>query len=197
MSKGRTPAADTEFLRASLFDGDGSLSAALTTFASFLFTHNARVAMLCFALGFACGLQVVALLVYNGLLLGAMSALYHGRGLALEWWSWVLPHGITELLAIVLCGACGLFIGQAVVFPGRHTRLDNLALRGRESALVVFGAVVMLFLAALLEGFFRQLVHNLPVRYSVVVGTSLAWLLYFLFVGRRFVGRGRAAELGP
>lgn len=197
MAQGRNPAASTEDLRAVLFDEEASLSSVLTSFASFLFTHNARVAMLCVALGFACGVPVVLLLVYNGLLLGAMSGLYQGRGLGVEWWSWVLPHGVTELLAIVLCGACGLVIGQAIVFPGRHSRLENLALRGREAALVVVGAVAMLFLAALIEGFFRQLVHDLTVRYGVVAATTVGWLLYFAFVGRDRAPRDRAAEPSP
>ncbi len=185
MAQGRTPAASTEDLRAGLFDEEATVSSVLTSFASFLFTHNAQVSMLCVALGFACGIPVLLLLVYNGLLLGAMSGLYHGRGLGVEWWSWVLPHGVTEILALVLCGACGLVIGQSIVFPGQYTRLDNLTLRGREAAVVVFGALAMLFVAALLEGFFRQLVHALPVRYTVVGVTSLGWLAYFVFAGRK------------
>ena len=70
-------------------------------------------------------IPVFYLLFSNGVMLGAMSALYHSRGMALDWWGWILPHGVTELLAIVLCGAAGLVQGQAVVFPGRRTRLPG------------------------------------------------------------------------
>ena len=53
--------------------------------------------------------------------------------------------------------------------------------------MVVFGALAMLFVAALLEGFFRQLVHSLTVRYTVVAVTSLGWLVYFVFARRKSV----------
>lgn len=185
MAQGRTPEASTEELREVLY-GEGEM---LSAFASFLFTHNSRVGLLCFALGFAAGLPVLFLLFQNGLALGAMAALYASRGLGLEFWGWVLPHGVTELGAVCLCGAAGLAIGASLVFPGRHARLDNLRLRGREAALVAVGAVALFLLAGLIEGFFRQLVHDLVVRWSVA-GTSLvAWLAYFLFAGR-----GRAAD---
>lgn len=157
----------------------------LNLFASFLFSHNAKIAILCFALGFAAGAPTVYLLFVNGLMLGAMSALYHQRGLSLEFWGWILPHGVTELGAICLCGMAGLAIGHAVVFPGRRTRLENLAIRGREVAVIVIGAVLMLFLAALIEGYFRQLVESTSIRWTVATLILLFWVYYFGFVGRR------------
>ena len=42
----------------------------------------------------------------------------------------------------------------------------------------------MLFLAALLEGYFRQLVQAVPVRYGVALATAAFWALYFGFAGR-------------
>lgn len=183
MSQGRDPGASTEELREVLYDSK-TATEKLTGFASFLFTHNAKVGILCFALGFAAGVPVVFLLFYNGLLLGAMTALYSSRGLGLEFWAWVLPHGVTELLAVCLCGAAGLAIGSSLVFPGSYSRLENLGRKGRQAALLVLGAVVMLFLAALIEGFFRQLVHDEAARWSVAAATLVAWTLYFARVGR-------------
>jgi len=181
---GRNPAAPTDELRAVLYDHTDAAEG-LTTFASFLFTHNARVGMLAFALGFVAGFPVYLLLFYNGLMLGAFGALYASRGLGFEFWGWVLPHGVTELGAVVICGGAGLVLAQSLVFPGRHTRLKNLARRGREAGVLVLGAVAMLFLAALIEGFFRQLVMHDGARYLVAIVTAAAWLAYFLRVGRR------------
>ncbi len=186
LAQDRSPATSTEDLRAVLYSDD-ELSAAtmLAHFASFLFTHNARIGMLCFALGFAAGIPVLLLLIYNGLTLGALAAVYHTRGLSLDFWGWVMPHGVTELGAIALCGAAGFVLGQAVVFPGRRSRLAELAHRGRRAGLIVAGTVAMFFLAALIEGFFRQLVHSVPVRYTVVAATGVAWWVYFTKCGRR------------
>ncbi|MBX3462094.1 MAG: stage II sporulation protein M [Planctomycetes bacterium] len=181
MASGRDPTASTEALRATLFGGDGE---ALLTFASFLFTHNSSVGILTYGLGFVFGLPVVLLLLHNGMLLGAMTALFHDRGLAVEWWSWILPHGVTELLAIVLCGAAGLAVGWQLVFPGVHSRLHALTVAGRRMGAVVAGSVAMLLLAAFVEGVFRQVVHSLPVRYGLASVFAGLWTGYFVFAGR-------------
>ena len=185
IAQGRTPAATTEDLRAALYADGGGLLAGLHLFATFLFTHNSQVGILCFVLGFAAGIPVAFLLFQNGLPLGALAAVYESRGLGLEFWAWVLPHGVTELTAIVLCGAGGLVLGASLVFPGRHSRLQNLALRGRDAAALALGAIVMLLFAALIEGFFRQIVQDVTIRFGVAATTLVAWLLYFGLAGRK------------
>jgi uncharacterized membrane protein SpoIIM required for sporulation len=184
LAGGRTPTASTEFLRDGLFDEDTGDASALSFFATYLFTHNAKIGMLCFALGFALGLPTIILLVQNGLMLGAFYALYVSRGLGLELGGWLFIHGVTELLAIVLCGAAGLALGGAVAFPGAHSRLANLAATGRLAARVVIGAVGLLLVAGLLEGLGRQLITDTSLRYAIAATTAVAWCLYFGFTGR-------------
>lgn len=181
MAGGRDPTATREELLETLFDGGDRL----TVFASFLFTHNSQVAILCFVLGFAAGVPVLYLLMMNGMLLGAMSGLFHVRGLSVEWWSWILPHGVPELGAIVLCGAAGFLQGYAVVFPGRRSRLANLKRAGHTAGQIVIGCVAMLFIAALIEGYFRQLVQSVPIRYGLAGCGLVVWVTYFCFAGRR------------
>lgn len=182
--QGRTPSSSTQELRDVLYQKEETSSSYLGAFASYLFTHNSKVGILCFALGFAAGIPVIFLLFSNGLLLGAMAALHQSRGLGLDFWAWVLPHGVTELGAVCLCGAAGMILGTSLVFPGRHTRLQNLALRGRAAALLVVGAVAMLLVAGLIEGIFRQVVHDPAIRWSVAGITLVLWTTYFLFAGR-------------
>ena len=184
-AQGRDPSSTTEELRAALEHDAGGAEAQLAAFSSFLFSHNARIGMLSFALGFAAGIPVFLLTFLNGLLLGAFAALYGSRGLSLQFWGWLLPHGVTEILALLLCAAGGLAIAESLVFPGRHTRLRNLALRGREAGLVAVGAVAMFLIAGCIEGVFRQLVHATPIRYAVAISTAAFWALYFLRAGRR------------
>jgi len=187
---GRTPAATTETLRETLYETEDPEADDLELFASFLFTNNAKVGILCFTLGFAAGVPVVLLLFYNGLILGAMAALFASRGLGVEFWGWILPHGVTELLAVCLCGAAGLVFGAAIVNPGEHTRLQNLAIRGRQAGLIVIGSVGLFFIAALIEGFFRQLVVSDAARWSLAIGSTACWVVYFGWVGRK-----RAADV--
>lgn len=159
----------------------------LSVFAAGLFSNNAGVGIMAFALGFAAGAPTLYLLFYNGLILGAFAGLYHGRAIGLDFWAWVLPHGVTELLAVCLCGAAGLAIGAALVFPDERGRMVGLAERGRQAAIVVAGSILLFFLAALIEGFFRQLVGDVGVRWSVAAATAVGWTLY---LGR--AGRGAA-----
>lgn len=182
LAEGRNPAASTPELRDILYGGG---KGPLGLFATFLFTHNAKIGMVCFAVGFVAGVPVIYLLFFNGLELGALAALYQTRGLGAEFWAWVLPHGITELSAVALSGAAGMAIGAALVFPGRHTRMRNLALQGREVALLALGAVAMFLIAGLIEGIFRQVVHDVAIRWSLATLTLVFWAWYFLAMGRR------------
>ena len=184
-AQGRNPATSTLELRKVLYGGGKDSGSELGAFTSFLFTHNARVGMMAFALGFAAGLPVYILLFMNGMILGAFGALYQSRGLGMEFWGWVMPHGVTELSAVVLCGGAGLMLAHALVFPGRRTRLQNLARQGRAAGTIVMGCVAMFFVAALIEGIFRQRVHDVMVRYLVIVVTAVAWGYYFVRAGAR------------
>lgn len=184
MADGRGPGSTRAELRETLFS-HGDPADELTAFTSFLFSHNAGVGFLCFAAGFLAGVPVLLLLLTNGLLLGAMSALFASRGLAAEFWTWVLPHGVTELLAVALCGAAGLAVGRALVVGGRHGRIHALAAEGRRSGSMVIGAVSLFAVAALLEGFFRQLVHSVEARAAVAVLSATLWTLYVAVQGRR------------
>ncbi len=183
LAGGRDPAATTGFLRDMLYrdeHGAGSLA----FFASFLFQHNTQVGILCFALGFLAGLPTFLLLFSNGLMLGALAWLHHARGLSLDLWGWLLPHGVPELTAIAICGGAGLVVARHLLFPGRLGRLESLSVHGREAGVLVMGAVLLLFAAGLIEGVFRQVVTSIPVRYAVAA-SGLAFLGWWLgFCGR-------------
>ena len=179
----RGPTSTTEELRTALY-APRAPADLLSAFAMFLFTHNARIGMLAFAAGFAAGVPTLLLLFENGLVLGAFAALYQGRGLSVEFWAWLLPHGVTELLAVAVCGAAGLTLGRALLFPGRYRRLESLALRGREAGALVMGAVLMFLLAGFTEGVFRQVVHDVAVRLAVAFVAAAAWAAYVVRAGR-------------
>ncbi|KQP47916.1 hypothetical protein ASF31_00755 [Brevundimonas sp. Leaf280] len=177
LSGGRDPAASAETLRATLDGADGAQG--LSAFAAYLFTHNAQVALLAFALGFALCLPTGLLILYNGATLGAFFALFASRGLGFELGGWLLIHGVTELFAVILAGAAGLRIGWAVAFPGQRRRLDAAVEAGRTAGIAMGGVVVMLMFAGLLEGFGRQLIVDTGLRYAVAAATALIWGLYF------------------
>lgn len=177
LASGRIPQASAASLRKTLYDGEGS--SWLATMAAFLFTHNARIAIFAFALGFAFGVPTALLMIYTGAMAGAFVALYAQAGLAAELGGWLLIHGTTELFAIVLAAAAGFRIGRAVAFPGELTRAAAAQAAGRTSGTAMAGVVVMLLVAGLLEGFARQLIKDDAARYAVATTMLTLWLFYF------------------
>ncbi len=182
MADTRVPGASREVLMQSLDGTDGSTG--LAAFAAYLFSNNAQVSILAFALGFAFGVPTLMLLVQNTAGLGAMLWLFNGQGLLLEFSAWLSVHGTTELLAILLAGASGLHIARSMAFPGQLGALEAAGVAGRRSAQVMSGVVLMLVVAAMLEGFARQLVPDPAGRLTIGLIMLALWLAYILAVGR-------------
>jgi uncharacterized membrane protein SpoIIM required for sporulation len=179
LAQGRDPSASTGMLRDTLYKTDPLEQQLLAIFATFLFTHNAQVALLTFALGFMLCLPTVFLQLMTGGMMGAMMALFASHGLGLPLAAWLSIHGTTELFAITLASAAGFRIGWAVAFPGRLARVDAMLQSGRQTGPVMIGVLVMLFVAGILEGVGRQTI-NLDWGRFAVGGVMLAvWLSYF------------------
>ncbi|GAA0324465.1 stage II sporulation protein M [Sphingomonas oligophenolica] len=177
LAAGRDPSASAETLRATLYDNhknDG-----LAVFATYLFTHNAQIAIFSFALGFAFAVPTVLLILYNGLMLGAFMAVFVPKGLGWNLGGWLIIHGTTEIFAIILSGAAGFRIGMAIAFPGRISRGDSAIQAGRSAATAMAGTVVMLIIAGMLEGIGRQTVTNDAVRYAIGLAMLTGWIAYF------------------
>lgn len=184
-AQGRDPTATVQYLRSTIYDGFGDKEqSALAYFATFLFTHNAQIAIFSFALGFAFCLPTAGLIVYNGLMLGAMVEVFAAKGLAYGFIGWLMIHGTTELFAIMISGAAGFRIGLALAFPGRQSRADAAVAAGRSAATAMGGTVVMLAVAGLLEGIGRQTITSDSARYSIGIAMLLGWFLYFYWPRR-------------
>jgi uncharacterized membrane protein SpoIIM required for sporulation len=186
----RAPGATREVLFKTLFAD--KTEQPLAAFAASLFGNNAQVSILAFALGFAFGVPSLMLLVHNMGGLGAMLWLYHGQGLTLDFVAWLSIHGTTELFAILLAGAAGLHIGRSMAFPGERALIDAAAQAGRRASQVMMGVVLMLVVAALLEGFGRQLINHTPGRLAVGGFMLFFWLTYFFGFRRDSGGTGPA-----
>lgn len=182
LANGRDPAASAATLRDSLYGRQDDM---LATFATYLFTHNSQVAILCFALGFAFAVPTAMLLVYNGLMLGAFFAVFAPKGLGLGLAAWLSIHGTTEIFAILIAGAAGFRIGGAIAFPGDRSRTDAAVAAGRLAATAMVGVVLMLLVAGLLEGIGRQVVRADDLRALIGGATLMGWLTYFYLPRRR------------
>lgn len=190
----RSPGATKEQLLEALRGGRDTQHGGKFLFASFLFSHNFQVGVLSMGLGVLAGIPTIFLMLYNGMLLGAFAAIHHRAGIDAEMWAWLLPHGITEMGAIVLFGGVGLMFGNAVIKPGLRSRAESLKLAGIDAAQTCLGAGFMLVLAAILESYLRQ--SHLPTwaRLTFAAGTVVFWTLFILHGFAREAAARRAAE---
>jgi uncharacterized membrane protein SpoIIM required for sporulation len=177
MGDGRGPDASAKALKAVLYSSEGNNF--LGPFAAMLFTHNAQISLMCFALGFAFGVPTMMLVIYNGAMIGALLQVYAAKGLGIELTAWLSIHGTTELYAIVLSAAAGMRIGTAIAFPGAKSRMSAARDAGRLGATAMIGVVIMLAVAGLLEGFARQLVTTETLRFAIGGTMMVIWLTYF------------------
>ena len=148
--------------------------------------NNIGVAFQCFAGGLFAGLGSVFFLVYNGAFSGAIAGYLTERGLGPTFYSFIATHSAFELTAIVLAGAAGLRIGHALLAPRRLTRRQALVHATRESAVILYGVVAMLVVAAGVEAFWSSARWlESWVKYSVAAMCWASVLAYFTLQGRR------------
>jgi len=185
IADGRTPDASASYLRGTLYGhSDWDRGDWLATFSSLLFTHNTRIAILIFSLGVFLVLPSFMLTFYNGLLLGAFYALFDDNGLGFDVFAWLSIHGVTELCAISIACAGGARLGLAVLLPGQRTRRDALRHHSHDAVKLAILAALMLVVAALFEGFLRQLIEDPFWRLGIGWGMGGIWLCWLMLAGR-------------
>ena len=120
---------------------------------SAIMTNNIQVGFLAFAFGITLGLGTLYILAMNGMLLGALAALFAKHGYLYQFSALILPHGFMELTAVFICGGAGILLGYSLVDPGDLSRNDSLVLGGKDAVKLVFGVIPLFVAAAAIEGF--------------------------------------------
>jgi len=159
-------------------------------FAAFAFYvgNNVGVALRTFAWGVFAGVGSLFLLVFNGVVLGLVAAHLTLAGHGAPFFSFVIAHSSFELTAILLGGVTGLRLGWSLVVPGALSRLAALRRTAREAVPVLYGVVVMLLMAAVVEAFWSAN-RSVPVELKFAVG-GVSWLFVLAWLG--LGGRARA-----
>ena len=154
----------------------------------FYIKNNIGIAFQCFAGGIFIGLGSLFFLAYNGILAGSLAGYLTAHGHGETFYSFVITHGAFELTAIVISGAAGLRLGHALLAPGRRTRRAALELAAAEAAVLVYGVVALLLIAATVEAFWSSARWISPsVKFGV--GGS-CWVLVIAYLA--WQGRPRA-----
>ena len=151
---------------------------------SFYTYNNGGISLRCFAWGL---LVVPGLLLtmYNAIVLGSSFG-YMSRPDVPEgqnFYHFVTAHGPFELTAIVLSAGAGLRLGLAWIMPGNLTRYANLRKTGKEMMPVAMAAVLMIVMAAIIEGFLSPSAAPYWIKALVAIISSALLSFYFIVLG--------------
>ncbi len=146
--------------------------------------NNTGIGLQCFAWGLLV-VPGMLLTMFNAITLGAAFG-YMARPDVVEgenFFHFVTAHGPFELTAIVLSAGAGLRLGLSWMMPGELSRGSALVRAGRECMPVMGAAMVMFFMAALIEGFLSPSAAPYWLKVLVAIVSSSLLAFYFVVLG--------------
>ncbi len=166
--------------------------------ASAITTNNISVAFAAFALGITAGVGTCYVILMNSMMLGGFFGHFANHNLSYECYSFLIPHGVLEIFAILVSAAAGLRLGLSLAIPGQVTRKNSLRAGAKEAVLLVMGTIPMFIIAGAIEAFVTP-TYVIPGWAKIIIGLTVwaAVMAYLLLVGRRkdgksVIGTGKA-----
>lgn len=159
-----------------------------------IMTNNMKVALLAFASGITFGIGTVYLLIYNGIIIGALAALFWHHEKFYEFWAFIVPHGIIELTAIFIAGGAGLLMGYRLFVPGPYSRIYQLKKQSLRSVQLLLGTMPLFIIAGIIEGYITPSPISLEWKYGIALITLFA-LLFYIGWGSLYLHRKKSTAL--
>ncbi|SFD01849.1 Uncharacterized membrane protein SpoIIM, required for sporulation [Flexibacter flexilis DSM 6793] len=152
--------------------------------------NNIKVSFQVFAMGVMLPLiGACVMLFYNGVMLGSFQYFFHTKGLLLFSAMTIWLHGTIEIAAIVLAGGAGWRVGNSILFPETYSRADSFRLGAKEGVKVLFGLIPFFLVAAFIEGFVTRHTEMPTVVKLLIIGGSLAFLVWYVILYPRKVAQ--------
>jgi uncharacterized membrane protein SpoIIM required for sporulation len=149
-----------------------------------LFTSNISVALLAFAGGLSFGVITAWILFQNGFMLGVVFKLCADYGLLGALLEFIAGHGVLEISAIIVAGAGGFVVANALLNPGSYSRSDAMAQEGRSAVRMAVACVPALVTAGCIEAFISP--SEAPMWFKMALGLTLGLSFwgYLLLTGK-------------
>ncbi len=152
---------------------------------SFIMTNNIKVGILSFAGGITAGVITVFQMVQNGAMIGVIATIIAPIMGQAKFWSYILPHGIIELVAIFICGGAGLLIASAIIAPGNMRRADAIRIASGKALRLFAGTIPMFVVAGTIEGFITPSVIPIWSKLAFAGITAIGLTAYLGFAGHK------------
>ncbi len=143
--------------------------------------NNIYVAFRTFVFGLFASFGTMAMLFYNGVMLGAFQYFFHERGLLLESVLKIWIHGTLEISAIVIAGCAGLTVGNSLLFPGTYSRLESFKRGMKQGLKIAIGLVPIFIMAGFLESFITRLTMP-PIVSGLIILVSATFIGWYFIV---------------
>lgn len=142
--------------------------------------NNIYVAFRTFLFGLFASFGTIAMLFYNGVMLGSFQYFFHERGLLLDSVLKIWIHGTLEISAIIIAGCAGLTVGNSLLFPGTYSRLDSFKRGVKQGLKIAIGLVPIFIIAGFLESFVTRLPLPPVVSGAIILLSAVFISWYFI-----------------
>jgi len=174
-------------------EGWDPLAGAKAQGTAFYIINNTRVSFITMALGMTWGIGTIAVLFGNGVLMGAVCMDYVRAGEGVFLTGWLLPHGATEIPAILIAGQAGFLLAQALIGWGTRAPLrERLRATGPDVVTLIGCVTLLLVWAGFVEAYLSQYHFVVPFWLKIAFGMAeLVLLFMYLFLSGRANERGK------
>ena len=144
--------------------------------------NNLMVAFRTYVFGIFLSIGTIAILLYNGIMVGCFQFFFVEHGLLAESALTIWLHGTLEISSIVLAGGAGLTLGSGLLFPGTYSRLQAFQITAMRSLKLMLGIAPILVFAALIESFLTRYTEVPDVlRLFLILCSAFFILGYFVY----------------
>jgi uncharacterized membrane protein SpoIIM required for sporulation len=144
--------------------------------------NNLVVAFRTYVFGVFLAIGTLAILLYNGIMVGCFQFFFIERGLAAESALTIWLHGTLEISSIILAGGAGLTLGSGLIFPGTYSRLQAFQLSAMRSLKLMLGITPIFVLAAIIESFLTRYTEVPDILRFFLIFLSAAFIIGYFVV---------------
>ena len=153
--------------------------------------NNLFVAFLTFVMGVFFAIGAIAILIRNGVMVGAFQYFFYEQGVFQESLLTIWMHGTLEISAIIIAGAAGITMGKGFVFPGTLSRIKSFQITARRGLKIIVGLIPIFIIAGFIEGYITRHTKLPDLLRGLFIFACLTFVLwYFVWYPHQKAKRG-------
>ena len=145
--------------------------------------NNLLVSFRTFIMGVFLAIGTIAIMLYNGIMVGTFQYFFYEKGLFVESFLTIWLHGTIEISCIIIAGGAGLKLGSGLIFPGTYSRMQAFQMSAKKGLGLMVGITPLIVLAALIESFVTRYTNvDDLIKLSLILASLLFIVGYFVIL---------------